>query len=64
MRLWDPRVQTPVVALEPESGSEESKTGGLGGVRDCWAVAFGNSFSDDERVISAGFVFVFFFFFR
>lgn len=30
--MWDPRVQEPVVSLEPAEG--EAK-------RDCWAVAFG-----------------------
>ena len=45
VRLWDPRVQEPQVSLEPESGK----------ARDCWTVAFGNSFSDDERCIAAGY---------
>lgn len=46
VRLWDPRVAEPVLALEPGEGQP---------VRDCWTVAFGNSFSDDDRVIAAGY---------
>ena len=46
VRLWDPRVSEPVLALEPGEGQP---------VRDCWAVAFGNSFSDEDRVIAAGY---------
>ncbi len=49
VRLWDPRVAEPVLALEPESLGVDGKT------RDCWTVAFGNAFSEDERVIAAGF---------
>lgn len=45
VRLWDPRVQEPQLSLEPEEGK----------ARDCWAVAFGNAYSDDERVIAAGY---------
>ena len=41
-------MQTPVLALEP--GEE-----GGGAIRDCWAVAFGHSYSDDERMVCAGF---------
>mmetsp|Transcript_3188 Transcript_3188/g.6448 ORF Transcript_3188/g.6448 Transcript_3188/m.6448 type:complete len:358 (-) Transcript_3188:22-1095(-) len=46
VRVWDPRVETPVLSLEPEDGQS---------ARDCWSVAFGNSHSDDERVICAGY---------
>lgn len=46
VRLWDPRVQEPVLALEPEEGQA---------ARDCWTVAFGNSFNDEERCIAAGY---------
>jgi WD40 repeat protein len=38
-------VQDPQVSLEPEGGK----------ARDCWTVAFGNSFSDEERCIAAGY---------
>lgn len=46
VRLWDPRVHEPVLALEPGEGQP---------VRDCWTVAFGNSFSDEDRCIVAGY---------
>ena len=46
VRLWDPRVSEPVLALEPGEGQP---------VRDCWSVAFGDSFSDEDRCIAAGY---------
>ena len=46
VRLWDVRVKDPVLALEPDEGQP---------ARDCWTVAFGNSYSDDERCIVAGY---------
>lgn len=46
VRVWDPRQREPVAALEPAEGEK---------ARDCWAVAFGNSFNDDERVVAAGY---------
>jgi len=45
VRLWDTRVDSPVLALEPGEGEVN---------RDCWAVAFGNSYSDEERIVAAG----------
>jgi len=46
VRVWDPRLNQPVVALEPGEGQP---------ARDCWAVAFGNSFNDEERCLVAGY---------
>ena len=46
VRVWDPRTSEPVVSLEPSSTANSA---------DCWAVAFGNSFSDSERCIAAGY---------
>lgn len=46
VKLWDTRVNGPVISLEPAEGQ---------GARDCWTVAFGNSYSDDERCIVAGY---------
>jgi len=46
VRLWDPRVDEPVLALEPGEGQP---------ARDCWTVAFGNSYSDEDRCIVAGY---------
>jgi WD repeat-containing protein 92 len=46
VRLWDTRVPEPVLALEPGEGQP---------ARDCWTVAFGNSFNDDDRCIASGY---------
>lgn len=46
VRLWDQRVNEPVLALEPGEGQT---------ARDCWTVAFGNSYSDEDRCIVAGY---------
>jgi len=46
VKIWDPRVKDAVLALEPADGETP---------RDCWTVAFGNSFSDDERCVCAGY---------
>lgn len=46
VRLWDPRVPDPVLGLEPGAGET---------ARDCWTVAFGNSYSDEDRCIAAGY---------
>lgn len=46
VRLWDPRINEPVLALEPSEGQQ---------VRDCWTVAFGNAYNDEERCIVAGY---------
>lgn len=46
VRLWDTRVSEPVLALEPDEGQA---------ARDCWTVAFGNAYSDEERCIVAGY---------
>jgi WD40 repeat protein len=46
VRVWDPRVQEPVLSLEPEDKEM---------ARDCWTVAFGNSYNDDERCVCAGY---------
>jgi len=46
VRVWDPRVDQSVVTLEPETGTA---------ARDCWTVAFGNSYNDQERCVCAGY---------
>ena len=46
VRLWDPRLAEPVISLEPAAGET---------ARECWSVAVGNSFSDDERCVAAGY---------
>lgn len=45
-RVWDPRVNYPVVSLEPDKGTAS---------RDCWTVTFGNSYNDEERCVLAGY---------
>ena len=40
------RQNTPVIEIAPSES--EAK-------RDCWTVAFGNSFNDDERFVVAGY---------
>ncbi len=45
-RVWDPRVNYPVISFEPEKGSA---------LRDCWTVSFGNSYNDEERCVLAGY---------
>ena len=46
VKVWDVRQNTPVIEIAP--GESEAK-------RDCWTVAFGNSFNDDERFVVAGY---------
>lgn len=46
VRVWDPRVMDPVLSMEPAEGES---------ARDCWTVAFGNSYNDSERCVAAGY---------
>eukprot|EP00742_Colponemidia_sp_Colp-10_P004102 GILJ01004377.1.p1 GENE.GILJ01004377.1~~GILJ01004377.1.p1 ORF type:complete len:356 (-),score=39.31 GILJ01004377.1:30-1097(-) len=46
VRVWDPRQKEAVVSLEPAEGETPA---------DCWTVAFGNSFNDEDRCICAGY---------
>ena len=47
VKVWDPRQKnTPVACMEPAEGETR---------RDCWCVAFGNSYSDLERCVCAGY---------
>eukprot|EP00761_Pharyngomonas_kirbyi_P003164 gb/GECH01003168.1/.p1 GENE.gb/GECH01003168.1/~~gb/GECH01003168.1/.p1 ORF type:complete len:355 (+),score=84.66 gb/GECH01003168.1/:1-1065(+) len=47
VKIWDTRQRDkPVTSLEPEDSSES---------RDCWAVSFGNSFNNEERIVAAGY---------
>jgi WD40 repeat protein len=46
VRVWDLRQTSPVASLEPAPGSQ---------ARDCWSVAFGGSYNDEERCICAGY---------
>ncbi|EFJ31601.1 hypothetical protein SELMODRAFT_87329 [Selaginella moellendorffii] len=45
--VWDPRQKDePVSSFEPERADA---------ARDCWTVAFGNSYNDEERCVAAGY---------
>jgi len=47
VKVWDPREKDrPVAIMEPKPG--ESR-------RDCWSVAFGNSYNSEERLVAAGY---------
>ncbi|KAI5611585.1 WD repeat-containing protein 92, partial [Silurus asotus] len=47
VKVWDPRQKdTPVANMEPTEG--ETK-------RDCWTVAFGHAFNDQDRCVCAGY---------
>ncbi len=47
VRVWDVRQRdAPVACFEPGEGSV---------ARDCWTVAFGNSYNDTERCVLAGY---------
>ncbi|GAB5360384.1 hypothetical protein AAMO2058_000623100 [Amorphochlora amoebiformis] len=46
VRVWDPRQTTPVCSIEPAKGEDP---------RECWAVAFGNSYNDSERAVACGY---------
>jgi WD40 repeat protein len=47
VKVWDIRqAELPVASLEPADSNQG---------RDCWTVAFGNSFNDSERVVVSGY---------
>ncbi|XP_076025404.1 dynein axonemal assembly factor 10-like [Genypterus blacodes] len=47
VKVWDPRQKdSPVATMEPGEG--ETK-------RDCWTVAFGHAFNDQDRCVCAGY---------
>ncbi|GAB1601483.1 WD repeat-containing protein 92-like [Argonauta hians] len=47
VKVWDPRQKDkPVAVMEPKEG--EAK-------RDCWTVAFGNTFNSTERCVCSGY---------
>lgn len=52
VKVWDVRQQqVPVANISPAAEGAEGGTG----CRDCWTVAFGNSFDNEERVVAAGY---------
>uniref|UniRef100_A0A0B6Z638 Dynein axonemal assembly factor 10 n=1 Tax=Arion vulgaris TaxID=1028688 RepID=A0A0B6Z638_9EUPU len=47
VKVWDPRQKDdPVATMQPEEGQTK---------RDCWAVAFGDSYSAQDRCVAAGY---------
>eukprot|EP00040_Diaphanoeca_grandis_P016899 m.87639 g.87639 ORF g.87639 m.87639 type:complete len:362 (-) comp26099_c1_seq2:108-1193(-) len=47
VKVWDVRQKdAPVANMSPAVGTE---------IRDCWSVAFGNSFNNEERCVVAGY---------
>eukprot|EP00916_Digyalum_oweni_P018026 GHVL01030148.1.p1 GENE.GHVL01030148.1~~GHVL01030148.1.p1 ORF type:complete len:270 (-),score=51.34 GHVL01030148.1:42-851(-) len=48
VKVWDKRVDTPVLSLEPAVSDNCARA-------DCWTVAFGNSSNENERCIAAGY---------
>lgn len=47
VKVWDQRQKgRPVAVFEPKEGDSR---------RDCWSVAFGNSYNSEERVVAAGY---------
>jgi WD40 repeat protein len=46
VRIWDPRVDYPVISFEPDEGSAN---------RDCWTVSFGDSYNDMDRCLVTGY---------
>ena len=46
VKVWDIRQKDPVVEISPSEGEHK---------RDCWTVAFGNSFNDESRSVCAGY---------
>lgn len=55
VRIWDQRNKSdPVMSFEPTKLAKNSH-GTDGSPRDCWCVAFGNSYNDEERCVLAGY---------
>ncbi|KAF0309350.1 WD repeat-containing protein 92 [Amphibalanus amphitrite] len=46
VKVWDVRQEVPVAVMEPAEGEPR---------RDCWTVAFGNSYNTEERCVCAGY---------
>lgn len=47
IQVWDPRQKDkPVAVMEPPEGETR---------RDCWSVAFGNAYNDEDRVVASGY---------
>lgn len=50
VKIWDVRQQdSPVVCIAPNDDQREKAA------RECWTLAFGNSFNNEERILCAGY---------
>merc|ERR1719510_1619806 len=49
VKVWDPRLKDrPVACMQPKTATNNKS-------RDCWAVAFGHSHNDNDRMVAAGY---------
>ena len=58
VKVWDPRTKDAVVTLQPtklSANDNKNKDNTNKQDRDCWAVAFGNSFDANNRCIVSGY---------
>lgn len=55
VKIWDPRQKSDPVACILAKTSPENDKGDQNNTRDCWAVAFGNSFNNTERTVCSGY---------
>ena len=54
--VWDPRQRdAPVACFEPKASAQDGASDAPAQIRDCWTVAFGHSFNDEERCVLAGY---------
>ena len=54
VRIWDQRQKSdPVMSFEPKKADAVAATAAA--ARDCWCLAFGNSYNDEERCVLAGY---------
>lgn len=53
VKVWDIRQgNAPVIDMSPEPIGDASSTGQS---RDCWSVAFGDSYNNEDRIVAAGY---------
>ncbi|XP_062128582.1 dynein axonemal assembly factor 10 [Drosophila sulfurigaster albostrigata] len=56
VRVWDIRQgQEPVVDISPPPQMGDGINNSASTRRDCWAVAFGNTYNEQERIVAAGY---------
>lgn len=57
MKVWDPRQNLPVACISAQTQDKGSgdQIKDIRDIRDCWAVAFGDSHSNTERAVCSGY---------